>query len=66
MKLKSITTATLTLALTASMIGCSSKAENSDSGAAGTGSKQTTLTIMSAVQTEKPGGDIEKQIAEAI
>ncbi|WP_141335783.1 sugar ABC transporter substrate-binding protein [Paenibacillus sp. tmac-D7] len=65
MKLKGITTATLTLALTASMIGCSSKAENSESGAAGTGSKQTTLTIMSAVQTEKPGGDIEKQIAEA-
>jgi multiple sugar transport system substrate-binding protein len=71
MKMKGITTAALALALSSSMIGCSSQGGSSQpsSGATGTAGttaqKQVTVTVMSAAQTEKPGGDIEKQIADA-
>ncbi|MFC0211837.1 ABC transporter substrate-binding protein [Paenibacillus chartarius] len=70
MKMKRVSMISLAVVLSASMIGCSSKTDNADKGstagqASGGADKPITLTIMSATQTEKPGGDIEKEIAEA-
>lgn len=65
MKLKVFTALSLVGALSAGILGCSSK-QNSESGTSGSGNaKSITLTIMSVTQTEKPNGDIEKGIADA-
>lgn len=65
MKKKGIVTLSLVVALAAGVIGCASKTDSSKTSASGKGTEKITLKIMSAVQTESPGGPIEKEIADA-